>query len=217
MNEQIPLKKVFQIFFLTLLVFLLGIGFSMAETSQRSEKTKAPASMPLGGTNRSSNPADIRGSSSLEDIGEAFEIPVDTLAVAFGVSGEKNPAAIRAQELDQRYGRVEGLDVGTDSLRLFVSLYVDRPFIPGEETGLPWIAYAVLKQRALITDEESLLCFERLVHLPTEQITAPEDRAPAPHKVPQIKERTLFFELLDQGAREEQISLALAELSAGSP
>ena len=52
------------------------------------------------------DPSDIRGSYSFADIEKAFDIPVDVLVKAFGVSYVEDPAGFKAKNLEELYGEL---------------------------------------------------------------------------------------------------------------
>ncbi len=94
----------------------------------QTEGSKTPARLATGAFAGEYDPADIRGSYSFGDIGEAFEVPVSALAAAYGVGNTDNPEAILVKTLEEAFeGLHEELEIGTDSVRLFVAKYLDRP------------------------------------------------------------------------------------------
>ena len=106
-----------------LAVFVAGIGLSMAFNIWITESTKIPATYSTGEFSGEYNPADIRGSYSLGDISTAFGIEIDVLAKAFGID-EANPSSFQVKQFEEIYIPLEdGSEVGTDSMRLFVSRY----------------------------------------------------------------------------------------------
>ena len=85
------------------LVFIFGgIGIATASGRWQTENTKTPARYATGDFAGESIPADIRGSYTFGDISDAWEIPVDTLAAAFGIDAEY-AAAFRCGELESIY------------------------------------------------------------------------------------------------------------------
>jgi hypothetical protein len=132
----------------TLGVFAVGILLSIAFNWWRTEGSRIPARYQSGRFAGAYNPADIRGSYSFNDIAASFDVSVDALAKAFGVTGETDPGSFQAKSLESLYGHLpDGGEVGTDAVRLFVSLYTALPYTPEESTRLPSPALAVLKDR----------------------------------------------------------------------
>lgn len=108
--------------------------------------TRIPGQISEGEFAGASDPADIRGSYSFDDVQAAFGVPVPVLAQAFGVP-EAGAGAYAAKDLEEAYGDVGGMEIGTDSLRLFVALYTGVPYTPEETTGLPESAWEILRSR----------------------------------------------------------------------
>ena len=131
-----------------LILFIAGIGLTMAFNLWKTESSKQPAKYLSGEFAGEYNPGDIRGSYSFDDISDAFDIPVATLAKAFGVEDRKNPGDFQAKELEEMYGpQTDGGEVGTDAVRLFTAIYSGRPYTPEETTRLPNPAVALLKDK----------------------------------------------------------------------
>lgn len=131
---------------IVLAAFMIGIGGSMAFNIWRTESSKQPSLIREGEFAGEYNPADIRGSYSLSDVSKAFGIPVEVLAEAFAVSDLDNPGEFQLKELEEIYEGSEIGEVGTDSMRLFVSLYTGLPHTPEETTLLLKPAEKVLKE-----------------------------------------------------------------------
>ncbi|WP_245584599.1 4Fe-4S binding protein [Spirochaeta cellobiosiphila] len=120
--------------FLTMFLFIIGIGGSMAFNLWNTESKKIPAKILVEGDKEVPNPADIRGSYTLKDIEDSFKIPVSILATAFSL--DNNPD-FKVKDLEKMNWNVEYGEIGTDSVRLFVSEYLDIPYTPKEDTLLP--------------------------------------------------------------------------------
>ncbi len=189
-----------------LLSFIVGIGLTMAFNLWETESNKVPARYLTGEFAGESNPGDIRGSYSFGDIEEAFGVPAEVLAKAFGVSETKKPGDFQAKQLEEIYaGLPEGGEVGTDAVRLFTALYIGRPYTPEETTLLPAPALILLKEKLSTADYEALR--ERSVSLSDihlekpaaaeEHIASDEDTA--------IKGKTTFADLLDWGLNQVEI------------
>lgn len=120
-----------------------GVALSSALGYWNVESTKVPAAIKSGEFAGMPSPSDIRGSYSWNDVAKAFALPVGDLTRAFGASD----AGQRVSILEDIWaGKLaEGLEVGTDSVRLFVSLYTGLPHEGEEGTVLPETAVAVLR------------------------------------------------------------------------
>lgn len=206
---------------LVVVVFVVGIGASVLGGVWITESTKVPVTFTTGEFAGQYNPADIRGSYSLEDIEEAFGIPVDVLARAFGVSVLPDPGEFRASELEETYAvQPDGGEVGTDALRLFVSLYAGLPYVAEDTTRLPAPALGELEPRLAPADVEALrpvlVSLGALRTEVSETASAPESATETAGDTEEhdedervIKGRTTFAELLDWGLSRDQIEETL--------
>ncbi len=205
-----------------LAVFVLGIGLSMMLNFWETESTKVPAKYATGDYAGQANPADIRGSYSMGDISEAFGIEVETLAKAFGVTAD-NPENFQVKEFETIYGPLpDGSEVGTDSMRLFVALYLGLPYTPEETTKLPSPAVSVLKEKLTPADLEAVQKLsvklgdlraetEGIAETGTTDSSSGEAAAAVEHTEDEavIKGKTTFNDLLDWGLSREEIEDAL--------
>jgi polyferredoxin len=128
----------------TVVILIGGIGVSMLLGMWNTESSKQPALIKSGDFAGLPSPSDIRGSYTWEDVSNAFEVPSSLLVEAFGASASSD----RVSLLETVYlGKVpEGMEIGTDSVRLFVSFYTGLPHTPEEGTILPVSAIMVLRR-----------------------------------------------------------------------
>lgn len=188
------------------------LGAQMAGVWQ-TESSKIPARYADGDFAGEYDPADIRGSYSFGDIEEAFDVPVAALAKAYGVGDVDNPGAVQVKTLEEAFeGLHEELEIGTDSVRLFVAKYLDRPITVADSTGIPETAIPILEERGTVDDD----LLSRIVALPAEATTGVA-ADPPPEEEEEREDRTIrgmttFAELLGWGVPEED----LAELFGGS-
>ncbi len=134
---------------IVVIVFVAGIGATMAFNLWKTTSDKQPASYASGEFAGKANPADIRGSYALSDIVAAFDIPLADLAKAFGADNEADPAAFQVKSLEGRFpADPSGKEIGTDSVRLFVALYKGLPMTAAANTGLPAAAGDILLAKA---------------------------------------------------------------------
>lgn len=195
--------------------FGIGIGASMATGSWVTESEKVPITFSEGEYAGQYNPADIRGSYSFGDIEDSFGVPIDVLARAFGFGDSPDPGSLAAKSLEETYGETtDGGEIGTDSLRLFVSLYSGLPYTPEETTRLLSPAQAELEEKLAPADLSALQ--DRLI--PLGQLSAggvTSEVAPAAAVATDaethdddetvVRGRTTFAELLDWGLTQQQI------------
>ncbi len=120
-----------------------GIGISAAFGLWKTENTKQPAKIREGDFAGMPSPSDIRGSYTWDEVSKAFGLPVDRLLSAFGSSSGSD----KVNSLEGRYaGKLPaGTEIGTDSVRLFVSLYTGLPHEPESDTILPDAAFPILR------------------------------------------------------------------------
>lgn len=188
-----------------------GILLSMATSYWATESSKEPVTYETGDFAGEYNPADIRGSYSFGDIEKAFSIPVDTLAAAFGLSGEANPEAVQVKTFEEVFGIIDGNEIGTDSMRYFVALYKGLPYTPEEGTVLPRPAISILRKEGAMTEEDLNFADEHAVSLDgfrlDDTAAAETHDETAEDKV--IKGKTLFSELYDWGLSKEEVQKVL--------
>jgi hypothetical protein len=125
--------------------FVLGIGGAASLGLWHTTSTKQPATLKEGEFAGMPNPADIRGSYTWADIAKAFNFDVKLALQAFGAANETE----KVNTLEAIYGSVDlpaGTEIGTDSVRLFVSLLTGLPHTAEESTVLPISAIAILRE-----------------------------------------------------------------------
>lgn len=170
-------------------IFIVGIAGANFLGLWKTTNTKEPVKIKTGEFAGMPNPADIRGSYSWADVGKAFNIDVQHLLTAFGATN----SAEKVNTLESIYTKESlpaGLEIGTGSVRLFVSLYTGIPFTADEGTVLPISAIAVLKaygkaDAGLIAEAESK-AYKPSGAIPAEQ-TQPAATAPAASTVKTTK------------------------------
>ncbi len=198
---------------IVLVVFFGGIALSAAFNLWKTESTKTPARIKSGEFTGENDPSDIRGSYSFADIEKAFNIPVDVLAKAFGVSYVEDLAGFKAKNLEELYGELEAenKEIGTDAVKLFVALYTGLPHTPEETTALPNPAVSILKQLGTLTEEQ--LGYLEKIKVDISQfkgeITPEKAETHEESEDHTIKGKTTFNDLLEWGLSKEDIEAAL--------
>jgi len=198
-----------------LVFFVAGIAGTIVFNIWSSEQIKEPAKITSGEFKGENDPTDIRGSFTLEDINNAFQVPVEDLANAFGFGDSPNPGTIKAKDIEGTYGSVEGGELGTDSVRMFVAYYLGLPFSTTEDSLLPKQAIAILKARGKITEEQLKGLEEISIDLatlkapPTETTTTPVESHEEEQEALVIKGNTTFEDLLKAGVTKEEIESVL--------
>ncbi|NQT60408.1 MAG: hypothetical protein HQ557_15630 [Bacteroidetes bacterium] len=151
---------------ITIVIILGGVFVTQLTGNWITESTKVPREITMGEFAGLSDPADIRGSYSFQDISDSFSISPEELAQAFSLdTSEKDADQYLAKDLEAIYGElIEGDgEVGTDSIKWFVALYLDYPYTPEETTLLPSPALALLKSKGVINDEEFQILKEKSI------------------------------------------------------
>nr|WP_321264719.1 4Fe-4S binding protein [uncultured Sphaerochaeta sp.] len=188
---------------ITVLVIIGGIMLSMVLGLWRTSSSKQPTLLKEGEFAGAPNPEDIRGSYTFEDVAKAFPVPLSILLEAFGVE----EGTMRLGSLEEIWAGAipEGAEVGTDSIRLFVSVYTGFPFTAEEGTLLPTSAVRVLEREGKEADPRFALIKEKAIELtvdPNVVIIAP---------ALEITGKTTVQEVLDAG-----YSLSLIESILGT-
>ena len=199
------------------MLFLAGILLSSALGYWVTEGSKNPSKYSEGIFEGEADPADIRGSYSFNDLEKAFDIPVTTLAKAFGFSNSENPGDIKVKDFEAVYGAVGNLEIDTGSMRFFIALYKGLPFEPEEKTAIPQPAWNILNKEGL-SDQESLLNYSsRVVSLDDFDSSGSTSDADSEHSEEDttIKGKTTFSELLNWGLSKRQINEIL-EIDMGA-
>jgi len=197
--------------------FIVGIAGTMALNLWSSEQIKEPARFASGKFEGQYDPSDIRGSFTLADINKAFKVPVEDLAEAFGFKDAPDPEAIKAKDIEETYGALKGGELGTDSVRMFVSYYLGLPFTTTEDSLLPKQAISILNSKGKITAEQLKDLEEMSVDLAalkgkSDTSTVPSEPISEEHEDEvafSIKGKTTFQELLDNGITREEIEKIL--------
>jgi len=200
---------------IVLVVMLGGISFSSLMGWWQTETTKEPATFTEGEFAGMANPADIRGSYTLGDITNSFNIDPQILTQAFGIVTD-NPAAFAVKDLEAIY-LDSGFEVGTASVRLFVAYYNGLPFdTTGQEIYMPQSATDILLARGNLSTEQLAYLEAFTVNLGEAAVPAVEtpvtESTPAAAETPSavseeyvIKGKTIFGDLILWGVSQETI------------
>lgn len=132
-------------------VFCGGIALADALGFWKTTNEKVPARISSGDYAGQANPADIRGSYTFTDISKNFGVPLDRLGTAFGI---ENPAQFKCKDLESLYGETEDVEIGTESVRYFVALYLGMEVDDANAAELPRTAAEVLMADVPLTDAQ---------------------------------------------------------------
>ena len=187
--------------------FIIGIGGTMALNLWNTAKIKEPDKFKSGDFEGQYDPSDIRGSFTFADINKSFNVPVEDLAKAFGFKDASNPETLRAKNIEGTYGAVEGGELGTDSVRMFVAYYLGVPFAGEENTLLPRPAVSILRSKGKVTEEQ--LTFLEGIAVDLAALKAnpglTDVTGHAETEEFKVRGKTTFKELLDFGFTKEEI------------
>jgi len=190
-------------------LFIGGVLITTASGYWMTESSKQPVKFKTGEFAGEADPGDIRGSYSFSDLEKAFGIPVETLAKAFGFSDAENPEGMKIKEFEEVYSGFGEMEVGTDSMRLFISLYKGIPYESEETTALPEPAFNILKMEGASREDQLAAYESRRVSLSDFVSDKTPDDTDVEHSEDkpsgEIKGRTLFSDLLDWGLSRDQI------------
>lgn len=197
---------------IVVIVFIFGgIGLSAALGRWNTSSSKIPARIASGDFAGKPNPADIRGSYTWAELATAFPVPLESVMRAFG-------AAKADDKINTLEGMFEGklppgVEIGTDSVRLFIALYTGLPMEGEESISLPRSAIEVLRGEGKADPGRIEAAAARAVDLglssaPASPVivnaAAPEEHVPA---VGEITGKTTFNDLklwgFDLGKVEE--------------
>jgi len=181
----------------TVVVLFGGIGISMFMGLWNVESSKQPALIRQGEFIGQPSPSDIRGSYTWADVSKAFGIPSNLLMEAFGSSSATDKVSL----LEAQYvGKVpDGQEVGTDSVRQFVSFYTGLPHIAEEGTLLPRSAIMVLRREG----KDTSLGFEEVaskaISIGDKPAVLGQGVAQSDSTTISLTGKTTFKDLLDAG------------------
>lgn len=102
--------------------------------------------------------ADIRGSFTLSEVETYYQVPPAAMIETFNLNKDTNPTSFQLKDLKEIYQPVEiegeMVEVETDTVKVFVSLYSDIPYRSEETTHLPEQVVDYLMQENKLTEEE---------------------------------------------------------------
>jgi hypothetical protein len=202
------------------LIFLAGIPLADALGFWETESRKIPAKYESGEFAGISNPADIRGSYSFNDISNAFPISVEILADAYGVATSvKNINDFQLKQLEEIYPDLgDDVEIGTGSVKYFVALYVGLPY-DEEGDGLPLRAVEILYDEGKIDEvkRDELMKIAINLDLYKNYIQAEESSSnnivsEESHEKVLINANTLINDLYSNGITDKEMIEVLGEI-----
>lgn len=204
-------------------VFFAGIAVSALSGWWITEASKTPAMIAQGDFAGEYDPGDIRGSYTFGDIESAFGVPATVLAEVFGVTADDSGSAdaFAVKNLEEIYESFGGeLEIGTDAVRIFVSLWTGLPYESDEETAITDAGLALLLDAGAIDQTQADQLTPFVVALPTDTIdvttalAASEDTGDEEERL--IKGNTTFGELKTWGLSEDAIETIIGVPPGGN-
>lgn len=188
---------------LTLIIIIGGVFLSDRLGLWQTESTKIPAKTQTG----EFDPGDIRGSYTLGDIENSFDVPAKKLALAFGIKTD-TPEDFQIKNLEEIYVSLpDDTEIGTGSVKYFVSLYTGIESTLAEPTWLPTPAIELLLSEGLINDTDEVLKWKIDLTETTSTISEAKNTEEPPE--PLVKGSTTIQDLINQGVTLEDIESLL--------
>jgi hypothetical protein len=154
------------------------------------------------------DPADIRGSYTFAEIEEFFAVPANLLFEAFIIPEELREPAFQIKNMEGLFAPViiDGteIEVGTDLIRVFTSLYTGIPYESDETTHLPSSAVEMLIQEKKLDAEQTSYWQAHVFELVSAGETPTEPVEEEHEETVEIKGGTTMGELLEYGLTKEQ-------------
>ena len=157
--------------------------------------------------------ADIRGSHTLAEIEEYYQVPASSAIEAFGLRPDTNPTLFQLKDMKEIFKPVEleGEEyiVETDTVKVFTSLYLKIPYVSDETFYLPEKTVNYLIENDKLTGEEKEYWQGhtfKLEYLDSKYLTASEFSKIVVEEAEgfNVTGRTTIQELLDGGITEEK-------------
>lgn len=194
-------------------ILFCGIFISDSLGLWKTESSKIPVKINDGEFAGEYNPEDIRGSYSFQDIENAFGVRTEVLARAFNLDSD-NPGDIKAKDLETVYDYFEGdMEIGTGSIKLFVSLYTGLPY--SEMEYLPCMAVEVLKEEGKWSDDLEALTLDYIIDVGDESSDIESSTDTGDNEdssteadyedIMEVKGKTTFADVIDWGVEKEKI------------
>jgi hypothetical protein len=200
---------------ITIIVVIFGgIVIASAAGFWNTKNSKEPRRFSEGKFVGTYDPSDIRGSYSFGEISSLFDVPLEDMAYAFGIEKLKDPADFECRELEAIYAelKINGTEIGTASVRLFVAFYTGLPFEPEAGTYLPAQAYDVLNSKALdITQERLDYLKEIVIEVPVSEQNTVEHSEEKSNTDYFVKGSTTFRDLILQGLEKDEMESLIGE------
>ncbi|SEW44807.1 hypothetical protein [[Clostridium] fimetarium] len=192
-----------------IIIILFGTIFTTTALGVwKTTNTKIPEKYKSGDFQDEYNPQDIKGSYTFGEISELFNIPIVDLAVAFAIEDRENISSIQCKELETIYEttNLSGKEIGTDSVRIFVSLYRGLPITLNDTTYFPNQLESILLKAGNMTEQQKIFISTHLIKSESNtEVLETTTTTYASEHAEFIKGTTTFNEILDLGIKKEDI------------
>ena len=152
--------------------------------------------------------ADIRGSHTLAEIEEYYQVPASSAIEAFGLRPDTNPTLFQLKDMKETFKPVEleGEEyiVETDTVKVFTSLYLKIPYVSDETFYLPEKTVNYLIENKRLTGEEKDYWLNHtfiLEYLENDSLSASE----TPEKIEETVEETIE-DKVEEEAKEFKVT-----------
>ncbi|BEP28778.1 hypothetical protein [Helicovermis profundi] len=198
-------------------VLFVGIFISKSMNLWQTESSKVPVSIKSGEFAGMSDPNDIRGSYSLEDIENAFNVPAEDIAKAFQIGEDINTKTFLVKNLEEMYTD-PNYEIGTGSVRVFVGFYLGLPVDLSENNYLLNNAKSILINSGKITEEQTKYLDSHLISKSelnldsttnNSSVVSSEESSIEENK---LKGDSVFNDLYDYGMTKEEIESVFGEV-----
>lgn len=195
---------------LVIVVIFGSIFISSALDLWKTESSKIPKRITEGKFVGKYDPNDIRGAYTFGEVSEIFDIPLEDLRKAFGLSKDIDVSKFKNRDLEEIYGELEeqGKEIGNASVKFFVALYIGVPYDFDEDTYLSKEAVEILKKHDVLLEEHIKYLDIHTVDISSfmsKEINQEEAQEIHEKTERTIKGKTTFKEVLDWGVSKEVI------------
>lgn len=193
---------------ITLVLFIGGISLTSALGIWRTSSDQTLSKLTLQDGTVVMDPWDIKGSFTLATVAQQFAIPEDAIRQAFDIDASQDLGVFKSKDIEGLYrpataNENSGLEIGNESLQLFVALYSGVPIqdLGGilQDIDLPSSAWVILRSR--LSDPPEVLKPYLEGQGQAEQVETKTE--------PLINGNTTFYEALKLGISQTQIESVL--------
>lgn len=199
-----------------LILMFGGIAATSALGLYSTENEKQPHRIEEGRSSGNYDPEDIRGSYTLKEISDLYDIEGEVLIEAFQLPEGTNLNTFKSKDIEALYADA-GTEIGNGSLKVFVALYKNLPiFLADDYLPEPAVAL-IMENNPSLTEEQKIYLDghaykteEKPVSAETTEQIAPAETVsstsePSTSEEPAINGQITFQGVLDLGITKAQI------------